>query len=486
MLQLIYHEACDHRMKAAQTAPLMTQEHAPHNLPASVSSFVGREDELRALRQHVGTHRLVTLTGAGGTGKTRLALEAAASLTEQFADGVWLVELAGIATPDLVAQTIARVFTLPEIADRGPLDQLGAFLQPRHLLLVLDNCEHLIAEAAQVAATLLAGCPRQTLLATSREPLAIPGEALLRVPPLRLPNATWSADPSIDPSMLLRYSATQLFAERAHAAEPQFQLTASNAAAVLTICRRLDGIPLALELAAGQLRGVAVASLADRLHQRFSLIMGGNRVALARHQTLHAMIDWSYGLLGAAEQMVVRRLGVFAGDFTLDAAEYVCAAGARESSEPASSNAEALFSHLLQLVNKSLVQYNSETGRYRLLETIRLFCLERLAEAGEAHTVSTRHLGWYLQFAEAAAQHAAGPKQAAWGAQLEAAHDNLRAALAWAIHTNQAEHAARLALGVWRFWHTHTYQREGQGWLENVFWRWKRSRYCRQHYARAC
>ena len=442
----------------------MRAEGLSHNLPASVSSFIGREQELGDIRRRFNEYRLITLTGTGGTGKTRLALEAAASEIEHFADGVWLVELAGLSTADLVAQTIATVFVLPGVAALAPIEQLGAFLQPKHLLLVLDNCEHVIGEAAQIATFLLARCPRLTLLATSREPLAISGETVLHIPPLSLPDPTQPEDLA----SLLFYTAPRLFVERAHAAEPSFQLTANNTSAVAGICRRLDGIPLALELAAGRVRGMGVASLAARLHQRFQLLISGNRGALPRHQTLHAVIDWSYRLLSPPEQVVLRRLGIFAGDFAAEAAEYVCAGAVDDHNEPESITSEAVFNHLLQLVNKSLVQYHQETEYYRLLETIRFFCLERLAEAGETQTISAQHAALYLQFAEDAAPHLSGSAQAAWAAQLEAEHDNLRAALAWAIDTNRVEQAARLALALWQFWHTHTYQREGLHWLERI------------------
>jgi predicted ATPase len=282
----------------------MPSERSTHkqNLPAPVSSFIGREQEMREIRQRLRAHRLITLTGTGGTGKTRLALQAAACELDQFADGVWLVELAGLSTSDLVAETIAKVLALPEVPDLAPLEQLGAFLQGRRLFLVLDNCEHLIEECARIASFLLARCPHLALLATSREPLAIGGEVVLHIPALSLPDPTQP----LDCASLLHYDAVRLFVERAHAAEPSLQLTTTNAEAVIEICRRLDGIPLALELAAGRVRGMGVTSLAARLDQRFRLLIRGDRTALPRQQTLHATIDWSYRLLAAPEQVVLR------------------------------------------------------------------------------------------------------------------------------------------------------------------------------------
>jgi len=301
----------------------MPSERSTHkqNLPASVSSFIGREQELREVRQRLREHRLVTLTGSGGTGKTRLALEAAASQLDQFPDGVWLIELAGLSTPDLVAQTIAKVLALPETPDLAPLERLGTFLHARRLLLVLDNCEHLIEECARITAVLLARCPRLALLATSREPLAIGGEAVLRVPPLRLPDPTqpiaWSS--------LLHYDAVRLFVERSQAVEPAFQLEANNTEAVVEICRRLDGIPLALELASARVNVLTVQEVAARLSDRFALLTSGQRSGLEpRHQTLRAAIHWSYALLTAEEQTLLSRLAVFAAGFTLDTAEAVC------------------------------------------------------------------------------------------------------------------------------------------------------------------
>ena len=444
----------------------MTSEHSmrKHNLPAPVSSFIGREQELCEIGQRLGEHRLLTLTGTGGTGKTRLALEAAATLLDHFSDGVWLIDLAPLAASELVVETIAKVLTLPEAAGLSPIEQLGAYLEARHLLLVLDNCEQVIEECARIVALLLARCPRLRLLVTSREPLAASGEVVLRVPALSLPD---EAEP-MDRAHLLHYDALRLFVERAQAAEPSFRLTDENAGVVVEICRHLDGIPLALELAAGRIRGMAVAVLSKRLDQRFQLLTRGDRTALPRQQTLHAMIDWSYRLLPEPEQAVLRRLGIFVGAFELQAAESICAGEYLGQNGPEGLASETILHHLLQLVNKSLVHFGQDTGRYRLLETIRIFSLERLAEAGEAPSLSSQHFVWYLQLAEHAAPNLSGPEQERWFARLEVEHANMRAALQWAIDEGLAEAAARLALDVLRFWHTRTYQREGLRWLERI------------------
>jgi non-specific serine/threonine protein kinase len=431
-----------------------------HNLPASVSSFIGREQELREIGQRLREHRLVTLTGTGGTGKTRVAIEAAAGELDQFADGVWLVELAGLSTSNLVVQTIARVFALPEIPDLAPIERLGAFLQSKHLLLVLDNCEHLIQEVAEITAFLLARCPRLALLATSREPLAIGGEAVLRVPPLGLPDATQP----VTRASLLHYDAVRLFVERAYAVEPSFQLAASNAGAVVGICRRLDGIPLALELASARVNVLTVQEIAARLNDGFALLASGQRIRLEpRHQTLRATIDWSYILLTAEEQTVLRRLAVFVAGFTLATAEAVCSG---EGIAP-----QHILDLLSSLVGKSLVMAETTSrtqARYRLLETIREYALEKLAEAGEMAWLRDRHLDLFLARAEEAAPRLHDAYQQLWLNWLEGDHDNLRAALAWALHSGRVEVGLRIANALIRFWEIRGYVREGLAWFEQL------------------
>ncbi len=434
------------------------------NLPSPVSSFIGREQELIEIRQCFQYHRLITLTGVGGTGKTRLALEAATAELDSFSDGVWLIDLAPLTTPELILETITNVLHLPEHADLSPFEQLAASLEARHLLLVLDNCEHVLEECARIAASLLARCSRVTLLTTSREPLSISGEVVFRVAALNLPDPSRS----LDLTRLLSYDSIHLFVERAHAADHSFRLTESNAPVVAEICQRLDGLPLALELAAVRTRAMSVAELSKRLDQRFHLLTTGDRTALVRQQTLHATVEWSYHLLSESEQVVLRRLGIFVGAFELQAAESICAGTSPGQNEAALLTPETIQHHLLQLVNKSLVQFNQETSRYRLLETIRLFSLERLAEVDETQDVRRQHFAYYLQRAEHAAPGLSGPLQEVWFTQMEAEHDNVRSALTWALEMDRAEEAARLALAVWRFWHTHTYQREGLRWLDRI------------------
>ena len=406
-----------------------------HNFPALVSSFIGREQELQEIEQRLGKSRLITLTGASGIGKTRLALQAAMAEHDHFSDGIWLVDLAPLTASELVLETIAKALNLSDSSDPALIERIGAYLEPRHLLLVLDNCEHVIEECARIGTSLLVRCPRLTLLTTSREPLAISGEAVLRIPALSLPDESDESDESepVDRASLLHSDALRLFVERAEAAEPSFGLTDGNVGAVVEICRRLDGIPLALELAAVRVRGMGVARLSAGLDQRFQLLTGGDRSALPRQQTLHAMIDWSYRLLPEPEQVVLRRLGIFVGAFELLGAERICAGTYSSQSGEEIITSEAILPHLLQLVNKSLVQFNHESSQYRLLETIRLFSLERLAEADETQDLRRQHVAWYLQGVEQAALHLSSPEQERWFVWLEAEHANLRAALEWII-----------------------------------------------------
>jgi predicted ATPase len=455
------------RFVASPPRTVLPSEHSLHkkqNFPAPVSSFIGRKQELSEIRQCLHEHRLITLIGTGGTGKTRLALQAAIADLDRFADGVWLVELAPLEKPELVVETIAKVLALPETPDLAPIERLVTFLQAKHLLLVLDSCEHLIETCARTVASLLVRCPRLALLVTSREPLSIDGEVVLRVPVLSLPER----EQPVKLTHFLQYDALHLFIERAHAAEPLFRLTEANAQMVVEICRQLDGLPLALELAAVWVRGMGVSILAQRLDQRFQLLTGGVRTALPRQQTLYATIDWSYSLLSEQEQVVLRRLGIFVGGFSLEAAEGVCTGAYNGKTGQEIITLETILNHLQQLVNKSLVQFNQETSRYRLLETIRFFSLERLAQAGETEFLSRQHFVWSLQLTEHGAPNLSGFKSQSWVVQVEQEHENLRAALSWAIETDKSEEAARLALALWRFWHTHNYLEEGLRWLKRI------------------
>jgi predicted ATPase/DNA-binding CsgD family transcriptional regulator len=434
------------------------------NLPAHVSSFIGREGELAEIARLAREHRLITLTGPGGTGKTRLALHAATAALNQFPDGVWFVALAPLSGPELVIETITKVVRVPEATEQVPLDHLAALLGARRLLLVLDNCEHLLDECARVTSYLLMNCPSLAVLVTSREPLGIAGEWVLRVPPLSLPTLK---DP-LDVERLLEHDGVRLFVERARAAEPSFRLTEATAPSVVEICHKLDGMPLALELAAKRVRGMGVAYLAARLEDRFRLLTIGDRMSEPRQRSLYAMVDWSYSLLSDRERIIMRRLGVFVGDFSLKAAEAVCIDAEAAAQGPLPITAEDMLDNLTRLVDKSLVQFDQDTALYRLLETIRLYCLDRMAEAGETNYINRQRFAHYFRLAEEGVTLIGSPGEEAWYVQLEQEHDNFRAALNWAIRSGRADEAARLALGIWKFWHTRTYQSEGLRWLQQV------------------
>ncbi|HEX9069323.1 MAG TPA: LuxR C-terminal-related transcriptional regulator [Ktedonobacterales bacterium] len=436
----------------------------PSNLPAQVSSFIGREHELAEITDLLRSHRLITLTGPGGAGKTRLALQAARAEVGSFRDGVSLVELASITVPDLVCGSIMKAVSAPETGADSPLDTLSLFLSSKQLLLVLDNCEHLLNECAQVVAHLLARCPDLTVLTTSRESLGIGGERVLRVPPLDLPAP--SASLTLDE--LLAFDGVRLFVERARAAEPSFRFTEVSATPVVDICRRLDGIPLALELAAVRVRGMGVAYLEARLDDRFKLLTGGDRSGEPRQRTLNATVAWSYSLLGERERVVLRRLSVFAGGWSVEAAEAVCAGDYVGEQGQLTISVDEVLESLTQLVNQSLLQLDQGTNHYRMLETIRLFGLQRLAEAGERDSLYQRHCAYYLRLAEDGASHFGGYGQQGWLMQLEHEHDNLRAALGWVIGLGHTGDAARLGLSLCRFWQLRAYQVEGLRWLQQI------------------
>jgi predicted ATPase/class 3 adenylate cyclase len=439
----------------ADFPPLRSLDSVPNNLPLQLTTFVGREREMAEVRRLLGTTRLLTLTGTGGTGKTRLAVQMAAELLERYPQGVWLVELAALADPALVPLAVAIALGLREEAGQPPTTTLVAALRARRLLLLLDNCEHLLDACAQLAEALVRACPYVQVLATSREALGLAGEVSWRVPSLALPHPAHLAAPA----ELLEVEAVRLFVERARAAQPQFALVERQAATVAAICRRLDGIPLALELAAARLRGLSVDELAGRLDQRFRLLTGGSRTALPRQQTLQALVDWSYGLLSAPEQALFTRLAVFAGGFTLEAAETVCAGNQVGDDD--------VLDLLLRLVDKSLVAVEGESGgctRYRLLETLRQYGRELLVARGEAETLYRRHAAYYRDLAEQSTEMFEGT-QAARLVRLDAEEENLRQALGWVLDREEAQDGLRLAGNLGFYWWYHGYFGEGRRWL---------------------
>jgi predicted ATPase/DNA-binding CsgD family transcriptional regulator len=422
------------------------------NLPAQVSSFIGRDGELAQVRALVGGSRLVTLTGAGGAGKTRLGLQVAAGLADGTRDGVWFADLAPLAHPDLVAVTVANVLGVHQEPGRPVLDTLTEAVGGRRLLVVLDNCEHVIGACAKLADALLRRCPNLALLATSREPLGIGGERVYRVPSLVVP-----AD-GADAGAILAAEAVRLLADRAAAQGVPLAGDEETAVVAGRICRRLDGIPLAIELAAARLRVMPAAELEARLDERLAILTGGSRAALPRQQTLRAMVDWSWELLTGAERAVLARLSTFAGAFALAAAEAVAA-------DPEVPPGE-VAGHLGALVDKSLVHFaDTSPGRYRLLETVRQYAAGQLELLGPAAADAARvaHRDYYLALAEAAAPHLVAADQAQWLDRLDAELGNLRAAIAVSLTQADPVPGLRLAASLRVYWRARGHAAEGAG-----------------------
>ncbi len=401
-----------------------------HNLPAQLTSFVGRQTQVSEMRQSVISNRLVTLTGAGGVGKTRLAVEVSSLLSAEFPDGIWYVDLAPITNPAVASLTVARTLGLPDQPGRSTTELLVRFLGEKSILLVLDNCEHLLDACGALVVELLGLCPQLTILTTSREPLGVPGELTWRVPSLSL------ADEAIE-----------LFADRARQARADFVVHENNTALVRDICERLDGVPLAIELAAARIRALSLQQIGNSLHDRFRLLTGGARTAVRRQQTLRASVDWSHALLTEPERVLFRRLAVFAGGFDLEAAQAIGASSEIEGYQ--------LLDQLTLLVDKSLVvavDADTDHGmRYSMLETVRQYAQEKLGESGEAEKARTRHRDYYTATAaQLASQGLAGVDRLLVWAQAES--DNLRAAFAWSLDSSDRESALRLASSLQEFW----------------------------------
>jgi non-specific serine/threonine protein kinase len=443
---------------------------AGHNLPAALTSFVGREQELIEVSAPLSTARLLTLTGVGGCGKTRLALEVARDAVPRYVDGVWLVELGPVPDPMLVPGRVAGVLGVNESPDEPVTTSLIAALASRNMLLVLDNCEHLLQACAVLVDALLRSCPDLHILATSREPLGIAGEVAWRVPSLAVPDSNRSRTLA----EVVQSPAVQLFVERAVAVQPHFILTERNSAAVVRICQRLDGIPLALELAAARMVALTPAQVVDRLDRSFRLLTGGSRVALPRQQTLQAALDWSYDLLLDGERRVFECLAVFAGDWTLEAAEAVCADG-----EPVA--VEDVLDLCVSLVRKSLVVATEAADgaqRYRLLETVREYARQKLAARGvaEASAARERHAVFYSEEVERLYPGMWRYGSVVWASanvpadrlreRIEQMQDNLRAALAWWTAERRAAEGLRLAVTLCQFWLSYGAHAETWPWLE--------------------
>lgn len=437
--------------------------HAPDTLPRPLTSFIGRRQDISALRQILASTRLLTLIGVGGCGKTRLAREVATASRDVYADGVWWADLAPLSDPAFISHALATACQADEKPGEGLEDTIVARLATTNSLLILDNCEHLIEACAQVAQTLLSACPALTILATSRETLNISGETVYAVPSLMLPDDHDSFD------AITQSEAVQLFIERARSVAPGFMLTQATAAATATICRRLDGLPLAIELAASRVRMLSPDAIAERLTSAISLLTGGSRTALPRHQTLRATLDWSYALLPEPEALLFQRLAVFTGGFTLEAAEAVGGGDAEMD----------VLTLLGYLIDKSLVAvqripsaHDSQGGqderRYHLLEVLRQYGVEKLTASGELEHTRRRHYNYFRHLVEPAEPELEGPAQLQWLNLLEQEHDNIRAALQWSIEQTRDDSAARLASHIWRFWLVRGYLSEGRSWLRQA------------------
>jgi len=431
----------------------------PNNLPVSLTSFVGRRDEMEEIARLLDHTRLVTLTGAGGCGKSRLSVQVARNVLEAYPDGAWIAELAPLSDPSLVAQRVAAAAGVREEPGRAIADTLRDALRERAALILLDNCEHVTAACRALASELLEAAPRLRVLATSREPLGIAGEAVWRVPPLHVPDLRGPGP--LTRRDLGRYESVRLFAERAAAVSPAFSLTDQNAEAVAQICARLDGIPLAIELAAARVKVLPPAQILARLEDRFRLLTSGSPTALQHQQTLRATVEWSYEMLTDKERALFDRLSVFAGGASLEAVETVCSGEGLDEADILD-----LVSHLS---DKSLVlpeEGVEGAARYRLLETLREYGKERLERDGDAASCRERHARFYLTLAERAEPELNGEHQSSWLARLEQEHDNFRQSAEWAIRSGRMEEALRLAGSLWRFWRIHGHFGEGRRRLE--------------------
>jgi len=447
--------------------PLATGVSIPHNLPTQLSSFIGREKEIADLQELFLTRhdRLVTLTGSGGTGKTRLALRAAEQMLDAFPHGIWLVELAHISDPSLVPRAVADVVGVREGSQQSILQALIAYLHDRQTLLIIDNCEHIIGEVATLAGHLLHACPQLRILATSREILGLEGETPFRCPSLSFPSGQSSMED------LVQYESARLFIERAQTISPSFALTEANVQLVARICQRLDGIPLAIELAAARIRMLSIEQIAIRLDQTFGLLTSGSHLVLPRHQTLKALIDWSYNLLSEEESALMLRLSVFAGGWTLEAAEEVCA-DRKDSYQalPSLLLPERIMDLLGQLIDKSLIQIDQETAEephYRMLETVRQYSRERLAESGGAEDLRDRHLDYFLALSLQAEPNLRAWEARLWLDRLNRELDNLRIALEWSL-SGFVVKGLHIATAMLWFWSTRTHWEEGIEWLNRL------------------
>jgi predicted ATPase/class 3 adenylate cyclase len=458
IFQIVVHDLPDN------FPPLRSLEVLPNNLPAQVTSFIGRDREMAEIKRLFPTTRLLTLTGPGGTGKTRLSVQIAADLLDQFPHGVWLVELSTVSDPALIPEAMINAIGIREVLDREPLTTLVEALRTRQLLLVLDNCEHLIADCARIASTLLRSCPQVKVIASSREALNVEGETIWALAPLTMPDFRRD-EPLLDADQIAQLEAVQLFVERATAVRPDFRLTSENAALIARICWRLDGLPLAIELAAARVKLLPLAQILERLDDRFRLLTGGSRSALPRQQTLGALIDWSYDLLSDPERILLRRLSVFVAGRTLEMAEAVCAVDGLDRRD--------IFDLLCSLADKSLLVVetapNGET-RYTMLESIWDYADDKLMQHGEGPLFSRRHLDFFVTFAETAEPHLFGADQKQWLDRLALEQPNLNRALRTSLDDPATvSFGLRIAGALTRYWEVRSYLTEGYEQFQELF-----------------
>lgn len=438
---------------------LRSPDLVPNNLPTLATSFVGRDQELAEAEKLLRGARLVTITGVGGAGKTRIALQLAAEMGSAFPGGMWLIELAAVTDPDHIDSVSAQALGVAEESGRSLRQSILGFLEGREALLIVDNCEHLVAAAADLIHDILAHASSCKLIATSRELLGVGGEVAFGLRSLSVPRA----GEEIRPETIGRYDAVRLFLERAAAAKPDYRMTSKDAEAVAEICRRLDGMPLALELAAARLRSFSPTQIADNLDQRFRLLTGGSRTALPRQQTLVAAIDWSYRLLAPAEKALFERLSVFQGGFSLESAMDVC-------QDDGTLDSFTILELLPALVDKSLItaDMEGESAGYRLLETIRQFARERLDESGAGDAYRRRHAEHFLELAREAGRNIRGPDELLWWERIDTELDNLRQAMTWGLESDQPLIALQIAEAFWRFWWFKSTWGEGVSWLQQA------------------
>ncbi len=439
--------------RARGTRIAAESETPPHNLPRQLSAFFGRDDEVREVSDLIAATPLASLVGTGGVGKTRVAIEVGNHVLERFPEGVWFVELAPVGDPALVAGAVAATLRVPESPRRALLDTLVSYLAQKRLLIVLDNCEHVIDQARLVAGSLLRECPTVAVLATSREPLRVTGERVYRIPPLAVPQTAAS------PEEAMRYGAVALFVDRVRANDTRFALTHDNVEPVVEICRRLDGVPLALELAAARATVLSPRQIAERLDKVFDLLAHHDETVVPRHRTMSAVIDWSYDLLSAPARLLFDRLSIFAGGFTLEAATAVCA----DDNLPRAD----LLEHLTSLVAQSLVIVDFSRGdaRYHLLEAVRQYALQRLGERGERQALSHRHALTFLDIAERLNRDWYDAPERAWLREARAELDNWRIALAWSLGERRDVRSGRLLAGALeRVWYSLA-PVEGRRWI---------------------